>query len=132
MGGAEHFPAGRGEDKNPRGGVGRDEGENPQKRHFCEESQSVNKVKWKDFPTLSSFKASFVGELKRGINGTCSQFCPAAPRGRWIFTLNRAEKWFNSIFNSKLNRKYSVKKLFIQYLVENIQFKISFNLKKDN
>ena len=45
MGGAEHFPAGRGEDKNPRGGVGLDEGENPQKRHFCEESQSVNKVK---------------------------------------------------------------------------------------
>ena len=26
--GVEHFPAGRGEDKNPPGGVGRDDGEN--------------------------------------------------------------------------------------------------------
>ena len=25
----------------------------------------------------------------------------------FIFTLNRAKKWFNSIFNSKLNRRYS-------------------------
>ena len=32
----------------------------------------------------------------------------------FIFTLNRAKKWFNSIFNSKLNQKYSFKKLFIQ------------------
>ena len=32
----------------------------------------------------------------------------------FIFTLNRAEKWFNSIFNSKLNQKYSFNKLFIQ------------------
>ena len=29
----------------------------------------------------------------------------------FIFTLNRAEKWFNSIFNSKLNQKYSFKKI---------------------
>ena len=32
----------------------------------------------------------------------------------FIFTLNRAKNWFNSIFNSKLNQKYSFKKLFIQ------------------
>ena len=41
----------------------------------------------------------------------------------FIFTLNRAKKWFNSIFNSKLNRKYSFNKLFIQYLVGNINSK---------
>ena len=32
----------------------------------------------------------------------------------FIFTLNRAKTWFNSIFNSKLNNKYSFNKLFIQ------------------
>ena len=32
--------------------------------------------------TLSSFKASFAGIMERGINGICSQFCPAAPRGK--------------------------------------------------
>ena len=30
----------------------------------------------------------------------------------FIFSLNRAKKWFNSIFNSNLNQKYSFKKLF--------------------
>ena len=29
----------------------------------------------------------------------------------FIFSLNRAEKWFNSIFHSKLNPKYSFKKI---------------------
>ena len=43
-------------------------------------SKYVNKEKWKDYPTLSSFKASFLGIMERGINGICIQFCPAAPR----------------------------------------------------
>ena len=29
----------------------------------------------------------------------------------FIFTLNRAKKWFNSIFNSKLNQEYSFNKI---------------------
>ena len=33
---------------------------------------------------------------------------------KFIFSLNRAEKWFNSKFNSKQNPKYSFKKIFIQ------------------
>ena len=41
-------------------------------------------------------------------------------------TLNRAQKWFNSIFNSKLNLKYSFNQKFIQKFVQNIQFKILF------
>ena len=41
----------------------------------------------------------------------------------FIFTLNRAKKWFNSIFNSKLNRRYSFNELFIQYSVRNIDSK---------
>ena len=32
----------------------------------------------------------------------------------FIFTLNRAKKWFHSIFYSKLNQEYSFKKLLIQ------------------
>ena len=46
----------------------------------------------------------------------------------FIFTLNRAKKWFNSIFNSKLNRKYSFNKLFIQYLVGNINSKFDWKI----
>ena len=44
----------------------------------------------------------------------------------WLFnqTLNRAQKWFNSIFNSKQNLKYSFNHKFIKKLVQNIQFKI--------
>ena len=41
----------------------------------------------------------------------------------FIFTLNWAKKWFNSIFNSKLNRRYSFNELFIQYSVRNIDSK---------
>ena len=44
----------------------------------------------------------------------------------FIFTLNRAQK----LFNSKLNRKYSFNKLFIQYLVGNINSKFYSKLKK--
>ena len=48
------------------------------------QSKYVNKEKWKDFPTLSSFNfkaSSIAGIIERGINEICSQFCPAAPRG---------------------------------------------------
>ena len=56
------------------------------KRCLCEkrQSQSVNKVKWKN-PTLSSFIASFESVMKRSINGMCSQFCPVPPRGFFQF-----------------------------------------------
>ena len=47
------------------------------KRHFCEESG--HKFKWKVVSAISSFKAKFVGVMKRGINGSCSQFCPTSP-----------------------------------------------------
>ena len=41
-------------------------------------------------------------------------------------TLNRPQKWFNSIFNSKLNLKYSFNQKFIKKFVQNIQFTILF------
>ena len=46
----------------------------------------------------------------------------------WLFnqTMNRAQKWFNSIFNSKQNLNYSFNQKFIQKFVQNIQFKILF------
>ena len=50
----------------------------------------------------------------------CSKFLRVSSIGvadtfwLFIFMLNRAKYWFNSIFNSKLNQKYSFKKLFIQ------------------
>ena len=46
----------------------------------------------------------------------------------FIFSLNRAKKWFNSIFHSKLNPKYSFKKIihfFLKYRIF-IQRKYSF------
>ena len=47
---------------------------------------------------------------------------------KFIFSLNRAWKWFNSKFNSKQNPKYSFKKIFIQNKIQNIHSKkYSFN-----
>ena len=47
---------------------------------------------------------------------------------KFIFSLNRAKKWFNSKYNSKQNPKYSFKKIFIQNKIQNIHSKkYSFN-----
>ena len=40
----------------------------------------------------------------------------------FIFTLNRAKKWFNSIFNSKLNQEYSVNKIIHSKLNQQFSF----------
>ena len=40
----------------------------------------------------------------------------------FIFTLNRAKKWFNSIFNSKLIRKYSFNKIIHSILNKKYSF----------
>ena len=70
-------------------------------------------------------KSCFGGVNERwvGVGGTFWLF---------IFTLNRAKKWFNSIFNSKLNRRYSFNELFIQYSVRNIDsMNYSFNIQSE-
>ena len=47
---------------------------------------------------------------------------------KFIFSFQRAYKWFNSKFNSKQNPKYSFKKIFIQNKIQNIHSKkYSFN-----
>ena len=51
---------------------------------------------------------------------------------KFIQTLNRAQKQFNSIFIQNLNLKYSFNKIFIQYIVTNIQFNIQFKKIKKN
>ena len=101
MGGVEHFPAGR---AGRRLKSARWINENIIPSHFkrvClwrRKSQSKHNVKWKDFLSLSFFKASFVGVMKRGIDGICSQFCPAAPsgfRGTGRASLTSIVKWWN-------------------------------------
>ena len=44
--------------------------------------------------------------------------------------IKSGKKWFNSIFNSKSYPKYSFNRIFIQYLVKKIQFKILFKKNK--
>ena len=74
-----------------------------------------------DIPTYCGFifAISMVCSFKNSSRGKKRSHCPlvggvgvADTFWLFIFTLNRAEKWFNSIFNSKLNQKYSFKKLF--------------------
>jgi len=52
----------------------------------------------------------------------------------FIFTLNRAKKWFNSIFNSKLNREYSFNKIIHSKLNQKYSFNeiIHSNLKTNH
>ena len=48
----------------------------------------------------------------------------------FIFSLNRAKKWFNSIFHSKLNPKYSFKKIIHSKKHANYSFKEFIHFKK--
>ena len=51
-------------------------------------------------------------DLEKDLDGIAIEVGVADTFWLFIFTLNRAKKWFDSIFNSKLNQKYSFKKLF--------------------
>ena len=95
--------------------------------------QDIQEIKWSTLDGGCSFNFQ---RILKPENGEFSEISPhvGVDDTFWlfIFTLNRAKKWFNSIFNSKLNRRYSFNELFIQYSVRNIDsMNYSFNIQSE-
>ena len=82
-------------------------------------SKVAKKCLYLSFSNFWVLRGMIWGEKNLLVNKkskVCSASCLALYDTFWkfIFSLNRAEKWFNSKFNSKQNPKYSFKKIFIQ------------------
>ena len=78
---------------------------------------SVNYITRSCFlPWTAGAKESTLSSAKKRLEGALLLLRIGVADTFWlfIFTLNRAKNRFNSIFNSKLNQKYSFKTLFIQ------------------